>query len=89
MVLTVVRLAILFIAVYAAYSCFELIRRGRPASRFWHVQADEAAKIAQDAGEDAVDRIRLLEDELARVNDDNEFLIEYVQEFAIATGGTR
>ena len=79
-VLTVLRLAILSIAVYAAYSCFELIRGRRPASRFWMVQADEAAEIAQHAGEEAVGQIRLLEEELAHAQRDNEFLIEYVQD---------
>lgn len=79
-VLTVLRLAVLFIAVYAAYSCFELIRGRRPASRVWLVQADEAAELAQDAGKDAVERIRVLEDELDEANKDKDFLVEYVQE---------
>lgn len=79
-VLTVLRVAVLFVAVYAAYSCFELIRGRRPASRFWLVQADEAAQLAQDAGEDAAERIRVLESELDEANQDNDLLIGYVQD---------
>lgn len=79
-VLTVVRLTVIFAAIYAAYSFAALIRLGRPVSKFGPAQADAAADTAQIAAAEGVEVIDLLSAEVNRLEEDNLLLVEEVQD---------
>lgn len=78
--LTLIRLGVIAFVAYLGWSVFMLVRDGRPVTSVAGVGVAEAARVAQHAGEAAVDQVRRLEDELAEANQNVEFLLQYVQD---------
>jgi hypothetical protein len=78
--LIVLRIGLLCLVGYLAWSVAVLIIDRRPISSVAGVSASEVARQAQGAGEAAIEQIRRLEQELNEANENIAFLLSYIDD---------
>lgn len=76
--LIALRVGLLCIVVYLAWSMAILIKDRRPIDAIAGISVTKVAREAQNAGEAAVEQVRVLQQELAEANENIDYLIDYI-----------